>query len=135
MNTPELSSISLASEAVVQRQLDAYNARNLDAWLATYSEDAEQYLLHAGTLAVGRDSIRQRMQERFSDPALHARLLSRVCMENVVVDHELVTRTFPDGLSTVEMVCVYEVAGGKIIKATFAIGQARQVTGADQLRR
>ena len=46
-------------------------------------------------------------------------------MENIVVDHELITRTFPDGLGTVEMICVYEVNAGKITKATFAIGQAR----------
>ena len=130
MTSPELSAISLASEAVVQRQLDAYNARNINAWLATYSEDAEQFLLHAGSLAVGREAIRKRMLERFSDPALYARLLSRVTMENVVVDHELVTRTFPDGLATVEMICVYEVAASKIVKATFAIGQARQAASA-----
>ena len=47
-------------------------------------------------------------------------------MENMVVDHELVTRTFPDGPATVEMVCTYEVNAGKIVKATFAIGQTRK---------
>ena len=66
------------------------------------------------------------MEERFSDPNLHAQLTHRITMENIVVDHELVTRTFPDGLGTVEMVCVYEVKGDKIVKATFAIGQARK---------
>lgn len=30
-------------EVVVQRQLDAYNAKNLDAWLATYAPDARQF--------------------------------------------------------------------------------------------
>ena len=27
-------------EVVIQRQLDAYNAKNLDAWLGTYAPDA-----------------------------------------------------------------------------------------------
>lgn len=121
------SPISEASGNVVQAQLDAYNARDLDAWLSTYSADAEQYLLHAGLLATGHRAIRQRMQERFADPALHAELLHRTAMENVVVDHEMVTRTLPDGLTTIEMICVYEVSAGKIIKATFAMGQARPV--------
>lgn len=127
MTTPKPSPISEASAKVVQAQLDAYNARDLDGWLATYSEDAEQFLLHCGSLAKGRDAIRQRMEDRFRDPALRAELLHRTCMENVVVDHEMVTRTVPDGLATVEMVCIYEVHSGKIVNATFAIGQARSL--------
>jgi hypothetical protein len=110
----------------VQQQLEAYNARDLERWLSTYAEDAEQYLLHGGVLASGKDAIRKRMVERFADPALHAELASRTVMDNVVVDHEFITRTFPDGLATVEMMCIYEVLAGHIIKATFAIGQARQ---------
>lgn len=30
-------------EVVVQRQLDAYNAKNLEAWLSTYAPDAKQF--------------------------------------------------------------------------------------------
>lgn len=128
MSAPHPTPESLTPEAVVQRQLDAYNARDLDAWLATYSEDAEQFLLHAGPLASGREAIRSRMLERFADPALHAQLLSRISMENLVVDHEVVTRTFPDGLGTVEMLCIYQVERGAIVKATFALGQAKRST-------
>ena len=122
---PPLSPISEASARVVQAQLDAYNARDIEAWLATHSEDAEQFMLHAGSLAKGRAAIRKRMAERFRDEALHAELIHRTCMENVVVDHEVVTRTLPDGLAAVEMVCVYEVYAGKIQNSTVAIGQSR----------
>lgn len=117
-------SLLIKAETVVQRQLEAYNARDLDGWLATYKPDAEQYLLHAGLLASGHDAIRRRMEDRFNDPALHARLVSRTVMDNIVIDHEFVTRTFPGGLETVEMICIYEVSSGLIVKATFAIGQA-----------
>ncbi|GAB4058325.1 nuclear transport factor 2 family protein [Uliginosibacterium sediminicola] len=127
MKTPPPSPLSASSEALVQAQLDAYNRRDMEAWLSTYHEDAVQFLLHAGELAKGHAAIRQRMEERFKDPALHAQLIHRIAMENIVVDHELVTRTFPDGLGTVEMVCIYEVAAGKITKASFAIGQTRPV--------
>lgn len=118
-------SLLIKAESVIQRQLEAYNARDLEAWLATYKADAEQYLLHAGLLASGHDAIRRRMTDRFNDPALHAALVSRTVMDNIVIDHEFVTRTFPDGLETVEMVCIYEVHAGLIVKATFAIGQAK----------
>lgn len=117
-------------EQVVQRQLDAYNARDLEEFLGAYAEDAEQHLLHAGVIASGREEIRKRMAERFADPALHAELVSRTVMDNIVVDHEFVTRTFPDGLGTVEMICIYEVHAGHIAKATFAIGQARSKSAA-----
>lgn len=127
MTPPTLSSLSIASERVVQAQLDAYNARDLDAWLDTYSPDASQFMLHGGLLAQGRAAIRQRMEARFQDPHLHAQLLHRICMETTVVDHELVTRMLPDGLAEVEMICVYEVEDGHIVRATFAIGQARPV--------
>ena len=33
---------------VVQRQLDAYNARDVEALLATYAPDATQHALHGG---------------------------------------------------------------------------------------
>jgi hypothetical protein len=110
-------------------QLDAYNARDLDAWVATYSDDAEQFLLHGDSLAKGRAAIRRRMEDRFNDPQLHAKLVHRITMENTVVDHELVTRTMPDGFAEIEMICVYEVNAGKITKATFAFGQARPIEG------
>lgn len=119
------SQVSLSSVAVVQAQLDAYNARDLDAWLNTYSEQAEQFLLHSGELAKGRDAIRARMVERFNDEQLHAHLNHRIAMENIVVDHEYVTRSSANGLETVEMICVYEVHSGKITKASFAFGQVR----------
>ena len=122
---PAALSLLIKAETVVQQQLEAYNARDLEGWLATYKADAEQYLLHAGLLASGHEAIRKGMIDRFNDPALHAELVSRTVMDNIVIDHEFVTRTFPDGLETVEMICIYEVDAGLIVKATFAIGQAR----------
>ena len=43
-------------------------------------------------------------------------------MGNVVTDAELVTRNFPEGLGTQELLCVYEVVNGRIQKASFAMG-------------
>lgn len=107
---------------VVQRQLDAYNARDLDAWLATYHPDAEQFALHGPLLARGRKALAARMRVRFAEPDLHATLLSRAVMGNVVVDHERVARNFPEGPGSIEMLCVYEVAGAVIVRASFAVG-------------
>jgi len=104
--------------AVVQRQLDAYNARDVDAILATYAGDARQFE-HPGTLvAAGAAQIRARMALRFEEPSLHARLVQRSVMGNLVIDHEVVTRDFPEGPGTLELVAIYEVRDGKIQSAT-----------------
>jgi putative hydrolase of HD superfamily len=108
-------------ESVVQRQLDAYNAKDIPAWLATYASDAEQFELHGARLAQGHAQMRERIALRFSEPDLHAHLLSRQVMGGIVVDHERITRNFPEGKGTIEMVCVYEVVNGVIVKASFAM--------------
>ncbi len=111
--------------AVVQEQLDAYNAKDIEALLATYAPDAEQFTLHGDRLAKGHQELRPRFLSRFAEPDLHARLLSRTVMANVVVDFELITRNFPEGRGTIEMLCVYEVVEGRIKKASFAAGEKR----------
>lgn len=110
---------------VVRAQLDAYNAKDIDALLLAYAPDAEQYTLHGELLARGQEQMRQRFLARFAEPDLHARLINRTAMANVVVDYELVTRNFPDGVGTVEMICVYEVVNERIQKASFAVGETR----------
>lgn len=111
--------------AVVQAQLDAYNAKDIDALLATYAPDAEQYVLHGERMALGHAQMRERFLARFAEPDLHARLLSRTVVGAMVVDCELITRNFPEGLGTVEMLCVYEVVDGRIQRASFATGAKR----------
>jgi hypothetical protein len=119
MNT----SVSIESpEALIQRQLDAYNAHDLDGWLATYAEDAQQFEFPATPVAAGHAAIRARMVERFKEPDLHARLIQRAVMGNVIVDHEEVTRNFPEGIGRVELVAFYQVTNGRIQAASFVFG-------------
>jgi putative hydrolase of HD superfamily len=119
MNAPASTSDPVA---VIQRQLEAYNAKDVDAWLATYAPDAEQFVLHGERLAQGHEEMRQRILTRFAEPDLHARLVARTVMGSVVVDLEEVTRNFPEGKGTMEMLCIYEVAQGRIVRASFASG-------------
>ena len=62
---------------------------------------------------------------RFAEPDLHARLLLRMVVGNVIVDLEIITRNFPEGRGTLEMLCVYEVADGRIQKASFLTGEKK----------
>jgi hypothetical protein len=109
-------------ESVVQRQLDAYNAREIDALMATYAEDAQIFEHPAILLAEGAAQIRERQALRLQEPNLHAALLQRMVMGRLVIDHERVTRTFPEGTGHIDMVAMYEVRLGRIARAWFAFG-------------
>src|SRR3954470_8870283 len=104
-------------EAIVQRQLDAYNARHIDALMAVYAEDAELFEHPSKLGGSGIAQLRERFTARFKEPNLHARLQKRIVMGNYVFDHEMVTRTFPEGPGTLECVMIYEVQHGRIAKA------------------
>ncbi len=113
---------STTPEAVVQRQLDAYNARDVEALLATYADDAQQFEHPSTLLTSGTAQLRERVTARFREPNLHARLLRRIVMGQVVIDHEEVTRTFPEGTGKLELVAIYEVRDGRIATARFISG-------------
>ena len=113
------------SAAVVQRQLDAYNARDVDALLATYADDAQTFEHPAKLLASGSVQLRERFTVRFQEPNLHAALLKRVVIGHIVVDHEKVTRTFPEGPGTLELLMIYDVQNGRIARAWSIIGTKR----------
>jgi putative hydrolase of HD superfamily len=108
--------------AIVQAQLDAFNSKDIDALMRAYAPDAEQFSLHGERLAKGHEEIRPRYVARFAEPDLHARLLSRTVMGKFVTDLELITRNFPEGVGTLEMLCIYEVENGRIRRASFAPG-------------
>jgi hypothetical protein len=116
-------------DAVVQRQLDAYNARDLDALLASYAPDARQYELPAKLLATGHAEMRPRFALRFEEPDLHAQLLQRAVMGNIVIDHETVTRNFPEGRGKVDLVAIYEVVDGLIRSQTVRASNQRVDAG------
>jgi len=73
-------------------------------------------------LASGHAQIGARTALRFEEPHLHAQLLSRTVLGSVVIDHEDIRRTFPEGPGQVEVVCVYVVERGLIQSASFSFG-------------
>ena len=104
-------------ESVVQRQLDAFNARDIDALLAVYADDAQLFEHPAKMVARGSAELRQRFTLRFQETNLHAALLKRIVAGSMVVDHEKVTRTFPEGAGEIELVMIYEIKEDRIAKA------------------
>lgn len=103
-------------EAVVQRQVNAYNARNIDAFLDTYTEDIEVYDFHSTTPDKGKETMRKNYGELFKQtPNLYCEIEKRIVLGNKVIDKEKVRA----GKQTIHAVAVYEVERGKIKKVTF----------------
>lgn len=117
-----MSEFSSDPEAVVQRQLEAYNAKDIDALMATFADDVEAFEYPNTLLFSGIEKMRQRLTLRLQEPNLHAQLLNRIMMGNLVIDHEIVTRTFPEGAGQLETIVIYEVRDGKIAKNWFVVG-------------
>jgi len=110
-------------EAIVQNQLEAYNAKDLEGLLELYALDAEMLAFPSTLLAKGREALRERFRQRFLEPNLKAQLLNRIVSGNLVIDHERVTRDFPEGPGSVELVMLYEVAEGYIQRARVVQGR------------
>ena len=77
-------------EAFVQRQLDAYNARDLARFVREYTEDVVVYRLPKPEPAiVGREALAAYYRDnRFNLPDLHATLVKRMAFGNKVIDQE-----------------------------------------------
>ncbi len=111
------------AEAVVKAQLDAYNARDIDAFMACWAENAQIFAHPAQLLAEGAAAIRERHVARFREPDLFGRLVGRLSVGSMVVDREVVTRNFPEGKGRIDVIAIYEVADGRILKAWFKMGE------------
>lgn len=109
-------------EAVVQAQLDAYNAHDVEALVAIYADDAEQFQHPATPLARGAAQLRARFAARFAESRPQAQLLNRIVAGNMVIDHERIVSQSAEGPGRQEMVATYEVIAGRIARAWFIIG-------------
>ena len=104
---------------MAERQLQAYNARDIDAFVACYAEDVTCYLQGADEpFLSGRAALRTRYGALFEKcPALHARLVQRLSCGNIVMDEEQVSGMRAD--ERVHAIAIYEVLEGLIRRVWF----------------
>ena len=104
-------------EALVQRQLNAYNFRNIEAFLETYDDDVEVYKDKDHLLYKGKAEMRKIYAELFNNSSsLHCEILNRIIQGNVVIDKEQVQL---GNDRFIEGVVMYQVEGEKIKKVYF----------------
>jgi len=119
----------MTEEEVVSAQLEAYNKRNIDSFMAVWAEDSKYYEHPDTLLASGYTAIRERHTERFKDKDLYGKLHSRIVIGNKVIDHETVTRNFPEGLRDIDVLVIYEIQKEKIQNAWFIFGNKSVTSG------
>lgn len=101
----------------VQAQLVAYNARDLERFIACYTPDVVIEDGAGKLLMQGHDAMRASYGPMFARyPELHCRLASRIRIGEYVVDEERITGRKPEGEHAV---AIYRLAGDKIAHVRF----------------
>jgi imidazolonepropionase-like amidohydrolase len=109
--------LKVTAELLVQQQLNAYNARNIEAFLASYSDSVELYEYPDKLIGKGKAQMREMYTDLFKKVTnLHCELVNRMVLGNTIIDYESVTGFGP---KPVRAIAVYTMEGNKISKVRF----------------
>jgi hypothetical protein len=113
--------VDLAPEAVVQKQVDAYNAHDLDAFVACYGPAIEFRTMDG---KVGEEKGLAALRKGYGDlfkrfPTLKVKVLKRICQAAFVIDQEQAEGMGP---TPITVTAIYEIAQGKIVRVWFIEG-------------
>jgi hypothetical protein len=108
-------------EALVQRQVEAYNAHNLDAFVACYGAAIEFRTLDGKVNPEkGLAPLRKGYEDLFGRfPKLRVTVLKRILQGSFVIDQE---RAEGMGPQPVTVTAIYEISEGKIVRVWFIEG-------------
>ena len=118
----ESTSRTAELERIAQGYLESYGSRDIDKAMSCYADNVLYYVFPSTLIADGAAAVRERLTNRFRDTSLSARLLKRMVLGNLVISHQILTLTFPEGPGTLELIAMQEVENGKITRAWFKLG-------------
>ena len=109
----------MSPEMIVAEQFAAYNARDLDRFMACFAETITAVRLPDMVTTLNGKAAYAAFyaRERFTHEGLRAELLGRLVIGNKVIDHELIHGLGPQPVETAVM---FVVEDGLIV-TTFAI--------------
>src|SRR6185436_1576512 len=108
--------VKSTAEQLVQQQLNAYNAHDLDAFLEPYADNVELYDFPSKLIMKGKEQMRKEYLFVTQTPQLYCRLKNRLVQGNMVIDHEEVSFGGP---KPAYAVAIYIIENGKISKVYF----------------
>jgi len=101
-------------QALIQRQINAYNFRNVEALMETFSDDAELLKIPSTLLAKGKNQLRDHYTQWFREnPNLHVEIIKTTALTHMVIDNLKISGIGPDKK---EVMMVFETENGKIIR-------------------
>jgi uncharacterized protein (TIGR02246 family) len=104
---------------IARKQLDAYNAQDLEKYVSYFTEDCIVSGLNGVPTETSREAIKARYAKAFAQfPQNKAELKNRIAVGNTIVDHELVIRA-PGG-EQFEIIAIYTFRDGLIARVDFA---------------
>lgn len=107
----------MSTTTVVQRQLDTYNAQDIEGFCACFADACVVADLNGAVTLHGLAALRARYAKLFANiPGNHARLIHRAAVGEVVVDHEDITRSPSERFTAA---AIYTVKNGLIARVDF----------------
>lgn len=104
-------------EELANAQLEAYNNRDIEAFVEPYSDSVKVFNDKRELLYQGKETMRAQYGSMFArTPDLNCNLLNRIAVNDTVIEHEEVT--FGEGRKIYAIV-MYKVAEGKIQEVHF----------------
>jgi hypothetical protein len=101
----------------VQAQVEAYNARDLEAFVACYAPDVAIEDGEGRELSRGLEQLRADYGQLFAQsPGLHCQVIHRTHVGDYVIDEEIVTGR---GANPIHAVAIYRVEQGLIAHVRF----------------
>jgi hypothetical protein len=113
-----ISTQAQTAEELAQSQLDAYNNRDIEAFLQPYSDSVKVYTFPDQFQYQGKVNMRNGYASFFANtPELHCKLINRMVMGNTVIDQEEVT--LGKGREPIYAIAIYKIAHKKINEVYF----------------
>jgi hypothetical protein len=108
----------ITPEILVQLQVDAYNAHDLDSMVACYSPAVEFWTMDGKPQGEkGTAALRQGYSELFGKyPKLKVKVLKRICQGAFVIDQEQAEGMGP---SPITVTAIYQTAQAKIVRVWY----------------
>ncbi|MEA3495849.1 MAG: amidohydrolase family protein [Bacteroidota bacterium] len=107
-------------EDIAQIQLNAYNEKDLEAFLSVYSDSIEIFTFPDNKLLYkGKAQMRQVYSSFFNKAGdLHCELANRITYKNFVLDREIISSSIK-GRESFDGQAIYQIEGNKIRKLWF----------------
>ena len=102
-------------ETIVQKQFETWNAKDIDNFVKTFSEDIKVYEFQNSLYLDGQKQLYDMFSELFTQsPDLLCKISNRIIIGNTVIDEELIF----DKTNNRKALVIYEVEKGKIFRMT-----------------